>query len=89
MVNRRFVQELESNYAAIVQGKPISPKEADVSFRQYLDWQQAQIDSSMKKGSGIGGVISLNRYSSQFCRAQLLSVIRTGMRETGVPSGLD
>lgn len=40
-----FVQELESNYAAIVQGKPISPKEADVSFRQYLDWQQAQIDS--------------------------------------------
>ncbi|AJC23743.1 non-ribosomal peptide synthetase [Bacillus velezensis] len=40
-----FVQELESNYAAIVQGKPISTKEADVSFRQYLDWQQAQIDS--------------------------------------------
>ncbi len=85
-----FVQELESNYAAIVQGKPISPKEADVSFRQYLDWQQAQIDSGhYEEGSVIGGVISLNRYSSQFCQAQLLSVIRTGMRETGVPSGLD
>ncbi len=35
-----FVQELESDYAAIVQGIPISPKEADVSFRQYLDWRR-------------------------------------------------
>ncbi|MEW4058621.1 amino acid adenylation domain-containing protein [Bacillus siamensis] len=40
-----FVQELESSYAAIVQGKSIQQKEAAASFRQYLDWQQAQIDS--------------------------------------------
>ncbi|WP_416654228.1 amino acid adenylation domain-containing protein [Bacillus amyloliquefaciens] len=40
-----FVQELESNYAAIAEGKPIPPKAAAASFRQYLDWQQAQIDS--------------------------------------------
>ncbi|WP_368650561.1 amino acid adenylation domain-containing protein [Bacillus inaquosorum] len=40
-----FIQELESNYTAIVQGKPFPPKEAAPSFRQYLDWQQAQIDS--------------------------------------------
>ncbi|WP_412676924.1 amino acid adenylation domain-containing protein [Bacillus siamensis] len=40
-----FVQELETSYAAIVQGKPIQQKEAAASFRQYLDWQQAQIDS--------------------------------------------
>ncbi|MBV5120284.1 non-ribosomal peptide synthetase/type I polyketide synthase [Bacillus halotolerans] len=40
-----FVQELESNYTAIVQGQSFLPKEAPASFRQYLDWQQAQIDS--------------------------------------------
>ncbi|MBJ7570267.1 amino acid adenylation domain-containing protein [Bacillus halotolerans] len=40
-----FVQELESNYTAIVQGQSFPPKEAPASFRQYLDWQQAQIDS--------------------------------------------
>ncbi|WP_432339518.1 amino acid adenylation domain-containing protein [Bacillus tequilensis] len=40
-----FVQELENSYAAIVQGKSIQQKEAAASFRQYLDWQQAQIDS--------------------------------------------
>ncbi|WP_439024915.1 amino acid adenylation domain-containing protein [Bacillus halotolerans] len=40
-----FVQELESNYTAIVQGQSFPPKEASASFRQYLDWQQAQIDS--------------------------------------------
>ncbi|MDU0153719.1 non-ribosomal peptide synthetase/type I polyketide synthase [Bacillus cabrialesii] len=40
-----FVQELESNYTAIVQGLSFPPKEAPASFRQYLDWQQAQIDS--------------------------------------------
>ncbi|MBT2572355.1 amino acid adenylation domain-containing protein [Bacillus sp. ISL-51] len=39
-----FVQELESTYAAIVQGEPLPSDEA-ASFRQYLDWQQAQIDS--------------------------------------------
>ncbi|RPK06396.1 Malonyl CoA-acyl carrier protein transacylase [Bacillus subtilis] len=40
-----FIQELESNYTAIVQGQSFPPKEAPASFRQYLDWQQAQIDS--------------------------------------------
>ena len=40
-----FVQELESSYAAMAEGKPIPPKAAAASFRQYLDWQQAQIDS--------------------------------------------
>ncbi|MEC0251885.1 non-ribosomal peptide synthetase/type I polyketide synthase [Bacillus halotolerans] len=40
-----FVQELESNYTAIVQGQSFPSKEASASFRQYLDWQQAQIDS--------------------------------------------
>ncbi|MGG1243184.1 amino acid adenylation domain-containing protein [Bacillus cabrialesii] len=40
-----FVQELESNYTAIVQRQSFPPKEAAASFRQYLDWQQAQIDS--------------------------------------------
>lgn len=40
-----FVQELESNYTAIVQGQSFPPKEAPAPFRQYLDWQQAQIDS--------------------------------------------
>ncbi|KAF1677376.1 hybrid non-ribosomal peptide synthetase/type I polyketide synthase [Bacillus sp. SKDU12] len=40
-----FVQELESNYTAIVQGKPLPLKEAAASFYQYLDWQQAQMDS--------------------------------------------
>lgn len=40
-----FVQELESSYAAMAAGKPIPPKAAAASFRQYLDWQQAQIDS--------------------------------------------
>lgn len=40
-----FVQELESSYAAMAAGKPLPPKAAAASFRQYLDWQQAQIDS--------------------------------------------
>ncbi|MCY8499542.1 amino acid adenylation domain-containing protein [Bacillus atrophaeus] len=39
-----FVQELESTYAAIVQGKPL-PSDEVTPFHQYLDWQQAQIDS--------------------------------------------
>ncbi|WP_332606556.1 amino acid adenylation domain-containing protein [Bacillus spizizenii] len=39
-----FVQELESTYAAIVQGSPL-PSHEVASFRQYLDWQQAQIEN--------------------------------------------
>ncbi|APH68726.1 non-ribosomal peptide synthetase [Bacillus sp. LR_5] len=39
-----FVQELESTYAAIVQGRPL-PSHEVASFRQYLDWQQAQIEN--------------------------------------------
>ncbi|MEC2181359.1 amino acid adenylation domain-containing protein [Bacillus spizizenii] len=39
-----FVQELESTYAAIVQGSPL-PSHEVASFSQYLDWQQAQIEN--------------------------------------------
>ncbi|WP_409509736.1 amino acid adenylation domain-containing protein [Bacillus spizizenii] len=39
-----FVQELESTYAAIVQGRPL-PSHEVASFRQYLDWQQAKIEN--------------------------------------------
>ncbi|WP_338444455.1 amino acid adenylation domain-containing protein [Bacillus spizizenii] len=39
-----FVQELESTYAAIVQGSPL-PSHEVASFRQYLDCQQAQIEN--------------------------------------------
>ncbi|KAA6451957.1 non-ribosomal peptide synthetase/type I polyketide synthase [Bacillus swezeyi] len=37
-----FVQELESTYTAFAQGKPL-PSDEVTPFRQYLDWQQAQI----------------------------------------------
>ncbi|WP_114150496.1 non-ribosomal peptide synthetase [Bacillus spizizenii] len=43
-----FVQELESTYAAIVQGRPL-PSHEVASFRQYLDWQQAQIENGHYK----------------------------------------
>lgn len=75
-----FVQELESTYAAIVQGSPL-PSHEVVSFRQYLDWQQAQIENGHYE-EGI-------RYWRQYLSEPIPQAILTSMSSSRYPHGYE
>ncbi|MCY8785573.1 non-ribosomal peptide synthetase [Bacillus spizizenii] len=75
-----FVQELESTYAAIVQGSPL-PSHEVASFRQYLDWQQAQIENGHYE-EGI-------RYWRQYLSEPIPQAILPSMSSSRYPHGYE